>query len=114
MTKQELIQFSLDFFQNCHELVEKKNADYSGAQKDPFANFKAIEIYGIATEIGFLTRMTDKMARVASFMKSGELLVKDESVTDTLTDLANYSMLFAAYLKSKTTSSPNTIICKNK
>lgn len=100
MTRNELVEFSQEFFGKCHEIMKSKNADYSGAQEDPFANFKAIEIYGIDTEIGFLTRMTDKMARIASFIKRGELMVKDESVTDTLRDLANYSMLLAAYLKS--------------
>jgi hypothetical protein len=45
--------------------------------------------------------MTDKMARIGSFVKRGELVVKDESVKDTLLDLANYAMLFAAYLESK-------------
>ena len=91
--------------------MKRKNSDYTGATDDPFANFKAIEVYGIKTEIGFMTRMTDKMARVASFIKNGELMVKDESVQDTLLDLANYSMLFAAYLKSvagsRGTSSPD-------
>jgi hypothetical protein len=48
------------------------------------------------------------MARIASFVKNGELKVKDESVQDTLLDLANYSMLFAAYLKSIKKTFPNT------
>jgi hypothetical protein len=82
--------------------MKKKNADYTGFKDDnPFANFEAVEAFGLNTEIGFLTRMTDKMARIASFVRNGELKVKDESVQDTLLDLANYSMLFAAYLKSK-------------
>lgn len=100
MTKHELVGFSQAFFEKCHEIMKSKNADYSGASEDTFANFNAINIYGIPTEVGFLTRMTDKMARVASFIKRGELMVKDESVTDTLRDLANYSMLLAAYLRS--------------
>lgn len=99
MKRNELVEFSKEFFEKCHEIMESKNADYSGAQEDPFANFKAVEVYGILTEVGFLTRMADKMARIASFIKRGELLVKDESVTDTLRDLANYSMLLAAYLE---------------
>lgn len=45
--------------------------------------------------------MMDKMKRIASFAEKGELQVKDESVTDTLKDLANYSCLLAGYLKSK-------------
>lgn len=111
MNREELIQFAESFFGGAIETMKRKNSDYTGATDDPFANFKAIEVYGIKTEIGFMTRMTDKMARVASFIKNGELMVKDESVQDTLLDLANYSMLFAAYLKSvagsRGTSSPD-------
>jgi hypothetical protein len=45
--------------------------------------------------------MTDKMSRLASFSSRGELSVEDETVYDTLEDLINYSVLLAAYLKSK-------------
>lgn len=41
------------------------------------------------------------MKRVASFAENGDLQVKDESVLDTLQDLANYSCLLAGYIKSK-------------
>jgi len=60
-----------------------------------------VEILGITTEQGFLTRMMDKMKRIASFAEKGELQVKDESVTDTLRDLANYACLLAGYIESK-------------
>lgn len=82
------------------EITAKKNHDYSSAA-DPFANFKTIESYGIGTEIGFITRMSDKLSRIANFARQGELKVKDESVEDTLLDLANYCLLMAGYLKSK-------------
>lgn len=84
------------------DTVKKKNADYSGIDQDPFANFTKVELLGIArTEQGFLTRMTDKFMRINSFVQTGTLKVKSESVEDTLLDLATYSLLFAAYLKSK-------------
>lgn len=51
--------------------------------------------------LGFLTRMSDKFSRLGSFINKGELLVLDESVEDTLVDLANYCALFAGYLESK-------------
>ena len=70
--------------------MERKNKDYTGGSDDPFANFKSVEVLGISTEVGFLTRMMDKMKRIASFVHKGELAVKDESVTDTLQDLSNY------------------------
>ena len=41
------------------------------------------------------------MKRIATFVNNGELKVKDESVKDTLQDLANYAILFAGYLESE-------------
>lgn len=99
MTKQEYFEFAQDFFNTCIETSKKKNADYTGGSDDPFSNFTAVGIDW--TEIGFYTRMTDKMARLKSFIKNGELQVKDESVIDSLNDLANYCCLLAGYLKSK-------------
>ena len=101
MSKEEYFQFAESFFNECQEISKKKNADYTGAAQDPFSNFTSIEVLGIKTEQGFLTRMMDKMKRIASFVEQGELQVKDESVKDTLQDLANYSCLFAGYIESK-------------
>jgi hypothetical protein len=101
MTKDEYLEFSAKFFEQCVEISKRKNSDYTGNTQDPFANFKSVEQLGIKTEVGFLTRMNDKMMRLASFVQNGTLQVKDESVTDTLNDLANYCALFAGYLKSK-------------
>lgn len=101
MTKDEYFLFAERFFNDCLETSRKKNADYTGKNDDPFSNFRSVEVLGITTEQGFLTRMMDKMKRIASFAEQGELQVKDESVTDTLKDLANYSCLLAGYIKSK-------------
>lgn len=101
MTKEEYFVFAKYFFDECVEISKKKNADYTGGNKNPFSNFKSVEVLGISTEAGFLTRMMDKMARVGSFVSKGELQVKDESVIDSLRDLANYSCLLAAYIESK-------------
>jgi hypothetical protein len=101
MNKQEFFQFQSEFFSACQEISKAKNADYTGAVDNPFGNFESVNVLGISTEAGFLTRMMDKMKRIASFVEKGELLVKDESVTDTLRDLANYSCLLAGYIKSK-------------
>jgi len=97
MTKQEYWAFAAKFFEDCQELSKRKNADYTGGSDDPFGNFRAVETLAISTEVGFLTRMMDKMKRVASFVENGTLQVKEESVRDTLIDLANYSCLLAAY-----------------
>ncbi len=105
MNKQQYFDFAENFFHHCVETSRKKNADYTGNADDPFSNFTSVETLGIKTEQGFLTRMMDKMKRLGSFVEKGELQIKDESVLDTLHDLANYSCLLAGYLKSK---SPET------
>ena len=82
--------------------MQKKNADYAGRSgEEPFANFTRCESMGICkTEAGMLVRMTDKMSRLSSFVESGTLLVKDESVEDTCLDLINYAVLFYSYVQS--------------
>ena len=86
-------------------LMKKKNADYVGSDGvNPFANFKRAEALGIcSTEQAFLVRMTDKMSRLSSFASKGKLSVEDETVYDTLIDMINYSVLLAAYIKTKET-----------
>lgn len=101
MTKKEYFEFSEKFFSECVEISRKKNEDYTGANDNPFSNFEAVQVLGIKTEQGFLTRMMDKMKRISSFVENGDLQVKDESVLDTLQDLANYSCLLAGYIQSK-------------
>lgn len=83
------------------QTMVKKNNDYS-EDDDPFRNFRMVENLGISTtEQGFLTRMSDKLSRVANFAKGKEMLVLDEKVDDTLKDLANYSILLLCYLRMK-------------
>jgi hypothetical protein len=103
MTKDQYFQFHARCLERMTVITKAKNADYTGSSTDnPFANFTRVEGLGIcSTEVGFLTRMTDKLCRLASFASKGELQVKDESVEDTLLDLANYCILLAGYLESK-------------
>lgn len=102
MNRDELLKFHAGFTTTMNEICRAKNADYAGNADDPFANFKRVELLGIASTVqGFLTRMTDKLSRLSSFASSGSLQVKDESVTDTCIDLANYCVLLAAYLQSE-------------
>lgn len=102
MKSTEFVQFHLEVVLKMNEIVKKKNHDYTGASGDAFANFKVVESMGIcSTEQGFLTRMMDKMMRINTFVQKGSLLVADESVEDTLCDLANYSILMLGYIKDK-------------
>ena len=95
MTKEEYLQFHKTMCGAMVGITERKNADYTGTSNDPFGNFRK---HG---ELGFLVRMHDKMARIESFVAKGFLEVKDESVFDTLLDLANYSILLAGFIKER-------------
>jgi len=103
MTKQD--QYLKDFealTAKMLKITKAKNADYTGDTSRPFKNFEMVETMGFSsTEQGFCTRLTDKIMRVAGFVKNGTLQVKDERVEDTLLDMANYCLLFICYLKSK-------------
>lgn len=102
MTKTDYIKFHAECCRRMQEITQAKNADYTGSSSSPFANFSETEVYaGVATERGFLVRMGDKLSRIRSFIDKGVLQVKDESVEDTLLDLANYCILLAGYIQSK-------------
>lgn len=110
MTKQEYFDFHTQCLERMTSITRAKNADYTGASDDPFSNFTRVEALSIcSTEQGFLTRMTDKLCRLASFVKQGTLQVKDESAEDTLLDLANYCILMAAYVKSRRLEPPQQV-----
>ena len=66
------------------ELYQRKNADYG----DAFG--KSFDEYGI---VAALIRMGDKMNRIKQLTSSGQQHVNDESVKDTLLDLASYSIM---------------------
>lgn len=102
MTKAEYMEFHRSMCNKMVEITKAKNADYTGKGDDPFANFKIVQTFGcVNVEQGFFTRMCDKMSRISSFIEKGTLQVKDESVEDTLLDIANYAILFRGYLESK-------------
>lgn len=69
---------------------DRKQTDY-GRTTDPFANVRASEDFGIAGWIGALTRANDKMRRLQKFATEGNLA--NESVEDSLIDLAVYSII---------------------
>ena len=97
MNNQELVKRMLAEYLGMVEIAKNKNADYS-KDGDAFANFKACQMLGIDPKIGFLVRMTDKLMRVSNLITK-EAQVKDESIYDTLRDLANYSILLKLYIE---------------
>jgi hypothetical protein len=104
MTRDELLKFTKSSFDEMQALLERKNSDYAGASvtKNAFNNFMLVEHMGLCSaEVGILTRMSDKMARITKFVQKGEFAVNDESIKDTLQDLANYSILLSALITWK-------------
>jgi hypothetical protein len=103
MTRDELLKFHEQITKEARDLMSLKNRDYAGNDGlEPFANFTRVESMGICkTEEGFLVRLTDKMSRLSSFVRSGKMNVKDESFRDTCVDVINYMVLLVAYMKDK-------------
>ena len=74
-----------------HEMSSKKQADY-GSNVDPFANVRqGAHDIGLDPWIGALIRMGDKMRRLQAAARGQNL--KNESVYDSLMDLAVYSLI---------------------
>ena len=98
MTQQEYLAEFTKITNAMCDLTAKKNADYADSQ-DAFANFRLCEELGVCTtEAGILTRMTDKLQRVANLLKrDGQ--VADEKIEDTLLDNAVYSIILTIYLR---------------
>jgi len=103
MTREELLEFHADLCKQARDLMSLKNRDYAGNEGvEPFANFTRVESMGICkTEQGFLVRLTDKMSRLSSFIRSGKMHVADESFKDTCIDVINYIVLLTAYTADK-------------
>ena len=102
MNQEQYLQRFKELTELMYETTKKKNTDYTGGDTQPFKNFEMVEVLGFATtEQGFMTRITDKVMRVAGFVKNGTLQVVDEKVTDTLLDCATYCLLMICYLESK-------------
>ena len=103
MTREELLNFHKMLCEEAQTLMNLKNRDYAGNEgTEPFANFTRCEAMGICnTEQGFMVRVTDKMSRLSSFLRSGKMYVEDESFRDTIVDVINYMVLLAAYTTEK-------------
>jgi hypothetical protein len=85
MTSQEKIEKFAEITKSMLELYTRKNSDYG----DSFE--KTHTEYGITA---FLVRAQDKINRLRSIdKKRGDIKVKDESIEDTIQDLATYSIM---------------------
>jgi hypothetical protein len=77
------VQIHLQICTTLNEIYERKNHDYG----DSFAKLR--------NELpnAILVRIYDKYSRLKTLMQGAEQKVKDESIDDTLMDLANYCIM---------------------
>ena len=80
----------LKYTNNLAEILQEKNDAYG----DSFT--KSVDEDGLLV---LKIRLGDKFNRVSSLIKKGELKENDESLEDTLLDMAGYSILGLKYLK---------------
>lgn len=99
MNREQLYEYISTTFDECLVILKAKNNDYAKSE-DPFKNFKISETVGVPVERGIMVRMMDKVSRISNGLDS-ELMVKDETINNTLDDLINYTAILKAYLISK-------------
>lgn len=86
------------FVQQMCEIHSSKNVDYGGG--NPLGNFLECAEIDVPPVIGIMVRLGDKWSRIKSLLKQGGVgQVKDESIIDTLMDMANYAILMAVMYK---------------
>lgn len=73
-----------DITEEMNALYERKNHDYGNSFSETFRKL------GI---ISAATRMLDKMNRIVSLVTKDQHKVNDESLRDTLIDIANYAVM---------------------
>jgi len=100
MSKEDYFMFIDMLHEEMKALVIAKNTDYT-AGGGPFANFKASEGFGVDPLVGLSVRLGDKIQRLKSFCKTGDLAVKDEGAEDIFRDLIGYSWIALALLEER-------------
>lgn len=89
MTK---VEKHLSICNQLNAIYERKNHDYG----DSFS--KSFREYGMTMPC---IRLEDKLNRLKALAKSGDARVDDESVRDTLLDLANYAIMTVLEMDSE-------------
>lgn len=90
----ELLSYE-EVMQNLHSVYVKKNSDYG----DSFS--KSLNKYG---EVAAMVRIEDKKNRLDSlFGKENDRMVVNESLDDTIEDIANYFIMWRAWRQRRKT-----------
>ena len=82
-----------------NEISIAKNNDYAG--NDFLSNFKMSEKLGVKPSMGCAIRISDKFSRICQLMQKDAPDVTDETIEDTLIDLANYCVIMVLLLREE-------------
>lgn len=89
-TQEELNKVFREVQDDCLELFTEKNTRYESAF------FKQLEEDGDLSSIP--VRLSDKVSRIKALVKNSDLTTADESIEDTLKDLANYAVMALTFI----------------
>lgn len=84
-----------DVVSDCVDLYKAKNADYGSSTTKTYQQFG---------DISYATRINDKINRLNVLLTTSRQEVKDESIDDTILDIANYAILWLVDRKNKLNS----------
>jgi len=99
MTKEQQEKHFNEVTETMHAILLSKGDDY--ANEDRLSNFKlAGSISGLNAELNCLSLIATKVARLGVLLNSDKT-PNNESVQDSVLDLANYSILLSMILKDK-------------
>lgn len=80
----DTVKHHMDICKKLNEIYEQKNKAYGSSFSDTYKEL------GI---ISAVTRISDKFSRLKNLAKNENIPVGDESISDTLLDMANYCIM---------------------
>lgn len=97
MSLEERVKRHKEIVEELNRVYEQKNTDYG----DSFA--ESVREFGI---VAALTRISDKYNRFKRLSLGNRNLVGDESIRDTLLDMANYCIMLSMILEEEQETEP--------
>lgn len=90
MEMKDLFEMHKRILEEMHEIYCRKNHDYGDSMHDTYLRFGSQ---------AYLVRMYDKLNRLCVLTNGKERRVSDETIHDTLLDLANYAICMSMELR---------------
>jgi hypothetical protein len=101
MTNKQLIEHAEKTYAEMLLVLAAKSNDYTGGD-GAFANFNMASEYGVDPLVGLCVRAGDKVKRIQTYCKTGELKVSHEGIKDAFRDLIGYYTIADAMLEERT------------